>query len=194
MKKIVLIAFFILITLLPVAALDHRQSSQRIFGYIDDIMYLSVSTYRYADTAMGNYVGINLDSEDENNGFRYLISPAHESPGLQIGSFSMLTTFAVQQRAARLTVSHTKLVLDSNPSVSVDYELGILYSISDGSKITSPDPAFCLSTGSIVLNISSTISTVMDGSIYFRLATGNENKVSQAGQYSSTVTFNLEVL
>ena len=194
MKKIVLIAFFILIALLPAAALDHRQSSQRIFGYIDDIMYLSVSSYRYADTTMGNYVGINLDSEDQNNGFRYLISPAHESPGLQIGSFSMLTTFAVQQRAARLTVSHTKLVLDSDPSVSVDYELGILYSISDGSKITSPDPAFCLSTSSITLDITSKISTVMDGSIYFRLATGNENKVTEAGQYSSTVTFNLEVL
>ncbi len=194
MKKIVLVALFILITLLPVAALDHRQSSQRIFGYIDDIMYLSVSTYRYADTTMGNFVGINLDHTDENNGFRYLISPAHESPGLQIGSFSMLTTFAVQQRAARLTVSHTRMVLDSDPSVSVDYELGILYSLSDGSQITTPEPSFCLSTGSIVLNITSKISTVMDGSIYFRLATGNENKVTEAGQYSSTVTFTLEVI
>ena len=178
--------------MLPLAALGHRQSSQRIFGYIDDIMFLSVSTYKYADTTMGNYVGINLDYEDENNGFRYLIRPSQESPGLQIGSFSMLTTFAVTQRQARLTVSHTKLILDTNPSVSVDYELGIMYSISDGSSISNPEPSFCLSTGSIVLPINSRISTVMDGSIYFRLATGNE--VTEAGQYTSTVTFNLEVI
>ena len=193
MKKI-LIALFILLTLLPVAALDHRKTSQRIFGYIDDIMYLSVSTYKYADTTMGSYRGINLDYTDKNNGFRYLISPQTNSPGLQIGSFSMLATFAVTQRSARLRVTHTKLVLETDSSVSVDYELGLMYSISNGSSITSPDPAFCLSDGSITLNINSAISTVMDGSIYFRLANGDANKVTEVGQYASTVTFILEVI
>ena len=111
-----------------------------------------------------------------------------------MGSFSILATFAISKKTATLTVSHDKLTLvGSNPAVSVDYSLGIKYAISDGTGITNPDPSFCLSTGSIVLHITSLTSTVMDGSIYFRLASGNANKITEEGQYSSTVTFTLEV-
>ena len=194
MRKTTLIILFILIALIPAFALEHNYKTQRVFGYIDDIIYLSVSTYKYANTTLGGYTGIDLDYEDENNGFRYLIDPSTTSPGLQVGSFSILATFAISEKTATLTVTHTKLELvNSNPTVAVDYLLGIKYAISDGTSISNPDPTYCLSTGSIELHINSKISTVMDGSIYFRLASGNDNKITEEGQYSSTVTFRLEI-
>ena len=193
-KQTALIILFIHLALIPTFAQDHSYKTQRVFGYIDDIIYLSVSPYKYANTTMGNYTGIDLDYNDENNGFRYLIQPSQNSPGLQVGSFSILATFAISRKTATLTVTHSKLTLvGSNPAVAVDYELGIKYAISDGTGISNPEPSFCLSTSSIVLHITSQISTVMDGSIYFRLASGNDNKITEEGQYASTVTFFLEV-
>ncbi len=194
MRKTTLIILFILIVLIPAFALEHNYKTQRVFGYIDDIIYLSVSTYKFANTTLGGYTGIDLDYEDKNNGFRYLIDPNSNTPGLQVGSFSILATFAISKKTATLTVSHDKLTLvGSNPAVAVDYSLGIKYAISDGTTISNPDPTYCLSTGSIELHITSQISTVMDGSIYFRLASGDDNKITEEGQYASTVTFRLEV-
>ena len=194
MKKLLLSLVILLLVILSASALTDPYKVQRIYGFIDDITYLLVNPFIYENTTYGQYRGIDLDYSDASNGFRYLIMPtetALTSPGLQIGTFSMLATFMTRTRSANLRVTHTKLLHDADPSVMVDYELGVMYSISNGEGISNPPASMCLSTGSIVIPITSAISTVMDGNIYFRL-TKNQN-VTQAGQYSSTVTFYLEV-
>lgn len=193
MKKI-LVLLSMMLFLFSASALIDPYKVQTIYGYIDDITYLRVDPFKYANTTFGNYIGIDLDYNDASNGFRYQIMPTDTqltSPGLQIGTFSMLVTFVSGSRTANLVVTHTKLKHDENDAVLVDYELGIMYSISNGTGISSPPASMCLSTGSIVVPITSAISTVMDGNIYFRLTKGQN--VTQTGQYSSTVTFSLEV-
>ena len=193
MKKLVVL-FSMLMFLFSVSALIDPYKVQTIYGYIDDITYLKVDPFKYANTTFGNYIGIDLDYNDASNGFRYQIMPTDTpltSAGLQIGTFSMLATFTSGNKTANLIVTHTKLIHDENSEIMVDYELGLMYSISNGSGISNPPASMCLSTGRIVVPITSAISTVMDGNIYFRLTKGQN--VTQTGQYSSTVTFNLEV-
>ena len=82
MKKLILLAVMISI-LFSVFAVEDSCKTQVISGYIDDLTYLYVSPYKYASSRFDSYYGIDLDYNDESNGFRYLIMPTDSrQPGL----------------------------------------------------------------------------------------------------------------
>lgn len=203
MKKFVMF-LAVMSMLFSAFAVEDTYRSQKIFGYIDDLTYLYVSPFKYAGSQYQNFYGIDLDYNDESNGFRYQIMPSAQTrqPGLQIGTFSLLATFMKTARSANLVVSHTKLINETDSSAMLEYDLAIMYSFSDGAGIYNPgttkngSPYYCYSTGTISVPMTSSssqsIATIMDGNIYFRLVDAVSSSTTP-GQYSSTVTFSLVV-
>ncbi len=204
MRKIITVLFLVF-SLLPVFAETDPYKTQTISGYVDDISYLYVSPFRYNTIVLNGYAGINLDTTDTTNSNPFknqvnLIKPVTSSTpvmGLQIGSFTVLATYKnTTLSAVNLVITHTKLIHTTNTSAQLDYELGVLYSISDGT--VDPDhPAtevktMCLSTGSISISLmkSTGIASIQNGYLYFRL----KDTPTVTGQYESAVTFSLEVL
>ena len=188
MKKTILL-LLLLLTAFSVFGLFDPYSVQKISGYIDDMTYLYVSPYQYESTTYGQFYGIDLDYNDASNGFRYQIKPSSDNePGLQIGTFTLLATFVNSSKTANLKVTHEKLI-HSNGNDKLEYELAILYTISDGTSISNPDPKIGTSTQTITVPISSSIASVLDGNIYFRL----KEAPTVEGQYTSRVRFYLEV-
>ena len=176
---------------------------QTISGFIDDILYLNVSPFLYDGIVQNGYAGINLDSSDSSNDFRYLIKPttALSSPGLVIANFSVLVTYKhLELSTLKLVVTHTKLIHTNDNSVKLDYELAVMYTLNDGS--TTQNNAnqnvskFCYSedatsNNSIEINLKQTsgVSSIQNGNIYFRLK--NNETPTVTGQYYSTIKFSL---
>lgn len=195
MKKLLLVLVSIVTFLLPVAATYDPYATQQVSGFIDDVTYLYVSPYKYADVQYQQYYGIDLDYSNTSNGHRFLIMPTETpltTPGLQIGTFKILATFVTSRKQANLVVTHEELIHTEDPSVKLDYELAVQYAISDGESITRPAPTIGLSNTEMRISVATPIASVLEGNIYFRLATGVAATV--AGQYTSSVTFTLEVL
>ena len=217
MKKTILVIAILII--LPVSFLfstdqtptsDKKTFSQRVSGYIDDITMLTVTPFLFAGYEENGYYGINLDFTDESSNInRYLVTPTTNPltmPGLQVSSFSLITTFQAGQTAGgRLTITHDHLVNSSDSEAKVDYELAVKYTISDGQTETDVPAKICFSSDSTITAIQSQKSIVIDipystsgvvsikeAGIYFRLT--NDSPVSVPGQYASTVTFKLEAL
>ena len=194
MKKLLLFLITIVTLLLPVSALYDPYATQQISGFIDDVTYLYVSPYKYENVQYQNYYGIDLDYSNTSNGHRFLIMPTEtplETPGLQIGTFKILATFVTSRRQATLVVRHEELIHTVDPSVKLDYELGVQYAISDGESITRPPATMCLSNTDMRIQVATPIASVLEGNIYFRLASGVS--ATRSGQYASSVTFILEV-
>lgn len=194
MKRLLLILISIVTFLLPLSALYDPYATQQISGFIDDVTYLYVSPFKYADVQYQNYYGIDLDYSNTSNGHRFLIMPTEsplQTPGLQIGTFKILATFVTSRRSATLVVTHGKLIHTQDSTVTLDYELAVQYAISDGERITRPPATMCLSDNTMRIQVATPIASVLEGNIYFRLATGVAATVP--GQYTSSVTFILEV-
>ena len=194
MKRLLLFLITIVTFLLPVSAITDPYATQQISGFIDDVTYLYVSPYKYADVQYQEYYGIDLDYSNTSNGHRFLIMPTNtplETPGLQIGTFKILATFVTSRRHATLVVSHEKLIHTVDSSVQLDYELAVQYAISDGESITRPPATMCLSNTEMRIQVATPIASVLEGNIYFRLASGVA--ATRSGQYTSSVTFILEV-
>ena len=194
MKRFLLILITIVTFLLPVSAIYDPYTTQQVSGFIDDVTYLYVSPYKYADVQYQNYYGIDLDYNNTSNGHRFLIMPTENplvTPGLQIGTFKILATFVTSKRQATLVVRHGELIHTMDSSVKLDYELGVQYAISDGESITRPPATMCVSNTDMRIQVATPIASVLEGNIYFRLASGVS--ATRAGQYTSSVTFILEV-
>ncbi len=194
MKRFLLILITIVTFLLPVSAIYDPYTTQQVSGFIDDVTYLYVSPYKYADVQYQNYYGIDLDYNNTSNGHRFLIMPTANpltTPGLQIGTFKILATFVTSRRQATLVVRHGELIHTMDSSVKLDYELGVQYAISDGESITRPPATMCVSNTDMRIQVATPIASVLEGNIYFRLASGVS--ATRAGQYTSSVTFILEV-
>ena len=194
MKKILLFLITIVTFLLPVSATYDPYATQQLSGFIDDVTYLYVSPYRYANVQYQDYYGIDLDYNNTSNGHRFLTMPTDTpltTPGLQIGTFKILATFVTSQKQGYLVVSHDELVLTTDASVRLDYELGLQYSVSDGETVSRPPASMCLSNTDMRIALATPIASVLEGNIYIRLANGTN--LTRSGQYLSTVTFTLEV-
>ena len=217
MRRIIAVLFLALILIPAVSAVNSTSahSSQTIAGFIqhEDV---SSATFEFTPVKIGNssilsknssytykdennhtqhYKGLNLDIADTNNANQYLITPSatHEL-GLLIGTFNVETT----NNNYTLLIYHSLLTSGSN---SVDYEIGVSYSISGDNRVTS----YCLANDSatplvdlaqlvqnhkmisINLNSINRVVLINNGGVYFRLA----QQVTQEGQYSSTITFYL---
>lgn len=177
---------------------------QTISGFIDDISYLYVSPFTFDYIGAVGYAGINLDYNDTTASYRNLVKPS-ENPltmlGVQMGTFSALITYTQSTTisGAKLTITHEKLIHTTDPNTKLEYELGVLYAIGNGTTTGNNTSAICLSTESasnnkieILLSQSSKIVAIQDAYLYFRLANGQQATVS--GQYESVVTFSMEAL
>lgn len=207
MKQSVLVLLLVF-SLFSVFAENDPFKVQTISGYIDDVSYLYVGPFEYSSTVSNGYAGINLDYSDttNNNPFKNqvnLIKPISGNVlGLQIGSFTVLTTYKnIAMAAVKLVITHTKLHHTTDTSAKLEYELGVLYSISNGVVDANNPPsevrAVCLSTETspdnkieISLLQSTKIASIQNGLLYFRL----KDTASVTGQYESVVTFSLEAL
>ena len=187
--RIALITVLILICPQLFAAVDpHKYEmdnvSQMVVGFVDvdTQLYLELDeTYYDADD------GINLDINDSSNKDKFLIAPsASHELGLRIGHFTFI---AEEGTSGVITISHTHLKNTNNDTL--DYELGISYSISGQ---TNPVQAYCTSSVNsgadgkkIDINLSDWVNTIYikDGGIFFRLVTPPVN----SGDYTSTITF-----
>ncbi|MBO4718128.1 MAG: hypothetical protein J5599_09545 [Spirochaetales bacterium] len=195
MKKFLLVLITIVTFLLPLSATYDPYATQQVSGFIDDVTYLYISPFKYENVQYQQYYGIDLDYSNTSNGHRFLIMPTDTqltTPGLQIGTFKILATFVTSRRQANLVVTHGKLIHTVDSSVQLDYELAVQYAISDGESITRPAPTIGLSNTEMRISIATPIASVLEGNVYFRLANGVAATV--AGQYTSSVTFTLEVL
>ncbi len=206
MKRIT-IALLLIVSLFSVfsATIDPFKV-QTISGFIDDISYLYVSPFTFDYIGTVGYAGINLDYEDTTASYRNLVKPS-STPlsmlGVQIGSFSVLVTYTQSTTisGAKLTITHEKLIHTTNPSAQLEYELGVLYAISNGTTTGTETSAICLSTEAtgnnpkkieITLSQQSKIAAIQNAYLYFRLANGQ--KASVTGQYESVVTFTMEAI
>lgn len=207
MKRVVLVLLLVFSSFSAYAETDPFKV-QTISGYIDDITYLYVSPFNFGTTVSNGYAGINLDYSDTSNDNPFknqvnLIKPISGNVlGLQIGSFTVLTTYKSTAIAAiNLVITHTKLLHTTDTSAKLDYELGVLYSVSNGIVDPQNPPAevreVCLSTetspdNKIVISLlqGTKIAAIQNGYIYFRL----KDTATVTGQYESVVTFSLEAL
>jgi hypothetical protein len=184
-RRIVLIAILaFLCPMLLFAATKYEMDnvSQMVLGYIgvETQLYLGLEE-TYYDTANG----INLDINDSGNSAKFLIAPSPGELGLRIGHFTFI---AQEGTSGTITISHTPLVTAG--SDSVDYELGISYTIANQASVQ----AFCdssvnggLDGNKVEINLSDWVNTIYikDGGIHFRLIT----PVEKEGDYTSTITF-----
>ena len=189
-KAIGMLALLIMILFSLHAETQAATTSQTIAGFINhigsDYMLLEVS-YDYSHTDQ-QYHGINLDINDSGNPNRYLIAPsASHELGLRIGSFNLETT----NRDYTLRIYHQPLILvNSNPAVTIDYELSIQYAISGGNPLS----AYCLSATdmanpdkkiNVSLNSPGGVIIIQNAGFFFRLK--DASQVRTAGQYESII-------
>lgn len=190
MKK-VLAFILLLLSAVSLYAGKVDEISQPIAGFIKsaDFCILEISNYFddniIKDTKIGNtyYKGINLDTGDTNtSNDKYLIMPSETLVmGKRIGAFNLKAS----KHAYTLKITHDKL-LKKNGTTNYDYQLGVRLSIN-GSIFENA----CSSTQTLTLDFSgygNGVLLVEDAGIYFRLI----DTVSEAGQYTSTVTFIVE--
>ena len=191
MKKlfVILLLLTISFSLFAWKELDYTFSNQDILAYINGILDLEVSSFKYAGANDGK--GINLNIKDENNNFRYLIAPTatpQSVPGLLIANFSLISSSSNY----KLTISHNELVNNTNNTIKYDYELCTIYSVQkNGSNIERTD--YCTSSpDNMVLNFNEIQGILMlqNAGLYLRLCT----EVTDPGEYSSTITLFLESL
>ena len=190
MKRSTILIAFLLIMASLFAESKAAEASQTIAGFINhsgsDYMKLTV-TYDVTSKE-GNYYGINLDVSEAGNSSRYLIAPSatHEL-GLRIGTLNLEAT----NRNYNLHIYHEPLILvGSNPSVTIDYELSISYSLTGGDTST----AYCLSATTnppdnlidVSLRSSGGVILIQNAGLYFRLR--DASQVRSAGQYQSTIS------
>lgn len=198
-KKLNLILAIILIPFSLYALMTHGGTNNRyppsigqtVYGYIDTVFFLEVSEPEYG----GN--GLNLDVMDPTNLLRYQIAPSQQGltlAGAKIGSFSVITSDVNK----KITITHTPLILDTDVTVTVDWELAVGWELN-----TIHKTAFCLSTSDamsdasrkieIYLNESgSDVIRLHDAYLYFRLS--STSPVTEAGQYHASVIFEVEDL
>ena len=190
MKK-VLAFILLLLSAVSLYAVKVDEISQPIAGFIKsaDFCILEISNYFddniIKDTKIGNtyYRGINLDTGDTNtSNDKYLIMPSETLVmGKRIGAFNLKAS----KHTYTLKITHDKL-LKKNGTTDYDYQLGVRLSIN-GNIFENA----CSSTQTLTLDFSgygNGVLLVEDAGIYFRLI----DTVSEAGQYTSTVTFIVE--
>ena len=192
MKKITIILIILLtvsVSLFAWKELDFASTSQGVIAHINGVFELEVSEFYYANDNEGK--GINLNINDENNNFRYLIAPSSTPksiPGLLIANFSLISSSSDY----KLTISHDKLTNKSNHSIKYDYELSTVYSVLKGTSMVERT-VYCLSEPeSSVLNFNELHGVLMlqNAGLYLRLC----NEVVDSGEYESTITLVLESL
>ncbi|MBP5162402.1 MAG: hypothetical protein ILP16_05435 [Spirochaetales bacterium] len=184
MRIVLIVVLALLSPMLLFAASKYEMDnvSQMVLGYIgvETQLYLELD-----DTYYDSENGINLDINDSGNSAKFLIAPSPGELGLRIGHFTFI---AQAGTSGTITISHTPLVTPN--SDSLDYELGISYSVSN----QAPVQAFCdsstnggLDGNKIDINLSDWVNTIYikDGGIHFRLITPVETE----GDYTSTITF-----
>ena len=201
MKKLIVIMILTLSSLSFVAAKQGPSASQTIAGFIqnEDADYMNIALNLESIVTNGN--GVNLDVADTNNKNRFLISPstAHEL-GLKVGTFSIVST----QSDVVLRVYHTKMSANNGLNL-VDYELGLSYSLADGTTFSDyctgvassdvPNDPLSSSANSLItakkmleLDLamhSTSVILVQQGGIFFRLS----ELPTVKGNYKSTITF-----
>ena len=185
---------FSLFALMTHAGTENRNPpaiAQTVYAYIDTVFFLEVSEPEYGGA------GINLDVMDATNLLRYQIAPSQQGltlAGAKIGSFSVITSDVNK----KITITHTPLILDTDYTVTVDWELAVGWELN-----TIHRTAFCLSTSEymsdasrkieIYLNESGTdVIRLHDAYLYFRLS--STSPVTEAGQYHASVIFEVEDL
>ena len=225
MKRMIIL-FLLLILLSPVFAdntpsSDYQSFVQKIAGYIldNEETYTEDYTYLYVQefidplgtgTSANGYQGINLDYTDADETLTYTSSEKLTSLGLKISTFTVYVTFTTEQTSgAKLTISHSRLYWKApdgtiDTTIGVDYELGTLYSIDNGVRISDYTQQICLSAEStltllesekrIIIPLTSTVgrASIQDAGLFFRMTTGSFP--TESGQYVSTVTFSLEAI
>lgn len=177
--------------------------TQEIYGYIDSIgTKLEISSPKYVGS--GDKRGFNLDIADSANALRYQIAPTQTAltiPGALIGTFSLITS----DSGVTLKVTHTPLHLESNPTIIVDYELGISWDWNGVIK-----NAMCLSASDYMVGVSvneanrsilipltqnnnTTLVRLQNSGIHFRLTPGEAaiTTVTEPGVYYSIVYFEI---
>ena len=197
MKKPILVLFLIISALTLNATTKIDDISQPIAGFIlsTDFCTLEITNYFTTGNKISSgptvngvtYRGINLDTSDSNtSNDKNLIIPSPNVlvMGKQIGTFNLKAS----HHGYTLIITHDKL--SKQNGTSYDYQLGINFTLNN----TEVKQA-CSSTGNVTINFSnpdydfgSGVLIVHDAGIFFRLI----DTVSEAGQYSSTVTFIVE--
>lgn len=192
MKKFISILIILLtvsVSLFAWKELDFASTSQGVIAHINGVFELDVTEFYYSDMNEGK--GLNLNINDENNNFRYLIAPTTSPktvPGLLIANFSLISSSSDYQ----LTISHDKLTNKNNHSIKYDYELCTIYSVLKGTSMVERT-VYCLSEPeSAVLNFNEFHGVLMlqNAGLYLRLC----NEVVDSGEYESTITLVLESL
>ena len=191
MKKILFVLILLMISssLFAWKELDYASSNQSIIAHINGILDLEVTDFYYTSSNDGK--GINLNINDENNNFRYLLAPTNipqSVPGLLIANFSLISSSSNYQ----LTLSHSKLVNNNDNTIKYDYELCTIYSVQKGNQ-TIERTAYCVaSPDSMVLNFNEIHGILMlqNAGLYLRLC----EEITDPGEYSSTITLFLESL
>ncbi len=184
MRMALITVLLFLCSQLPLAATKFEMDnvSQLVLGYIgvETQLYLDLE-----DTYYDSVHGINLDINDSSNSAKFLIAPSPGELGLRIGHFTFI---AQAGTSGKITISHTPLT--SASSASVDYELGISYTIANQSAVQ----AFCDSSSNggldgnkVEIDLADWVNTIYikDGGIHFRLI----EPVTTEGDYTSTITF-----
>lgn len=213
MKK-VFVFLFLIASMFSLFGATDPFKVQTISGFIDDICYLYVSPFTFDYVGTVGYTGINLDPNDNTSTYGNLVNPPSSALssslsedqvlprlGVQMGTFSVLATYtqSTTVHGVKLTITHSKLVHTTDSSAKLEYELGVLYAISNGTTTGSNIPKICLSTEAssnnkieIELAQESKIVAIQNAYLYFRLAYGETATVT--GQYESIVTFSLEAI
>ncbi len=169
---------------------------QVIGGYIDEVFSIDISSPIYTGD------GFNLNVADETNPYRFQLAPtatALETPGLMIGSFSVISS----RTDIAIKITHTPLILhyDDGGSASatewVDWELGVSW-VVDG----QPQVGMCLSSNwnvasavpenlrKIVIPLNEGNVYLQNAGLYFRLT--SSSPVTREGKYLSSVIFEVE--
>ena len=162
---------------------------QSVYGFVDSVFNLEITPPIYGGK------GINLDVTDPANLLSFQIAPSAvpmSVAGAVIGNFSLITS----DTEKTLIITHTPLILDSDMTKTLDWEMAIGWEINGVHKT-----AFCLSTSDSVSDASRKISIPLNGEgsdvvrihdahIYFRLT--SLELVTYAGQYHASVIFEVE--
>ncbi len=162
--------------------------NQIVSGYIGTNVKCTIEEFLYENSNDGK--GINLDINDENNNYRYLIAPtavALSKPGLLVGNFSIISSTP----DIRLIISPGKLINGSDSSIQYDYELAVSYILESNSTQTS-QTQICKSGSSLTIDFRNAGGVVIanDAGIYFRLC----SEITAEGLYASTISFQLEAV
>ena len=197
MKRTLLLISILLLALSFIFSTENDQHyGQTVHAFIDDTVLLLVSQPSYASAA----TGINLNYADETSSYRYLITPTANpmsEPGLPLCTFDLFATYT-QSSGGRLLITHSPMTLSTNAAITLDWELAVVYSVSDGSTTTGPWTRYCLSSGSVISSEilitlpASGLCSIEGAELFFRFAEGVFPSVG--GDYYSDISFTLEAL